>query len=78
MTAISISLSGVTGVDCPRWQRLATEFESPGFAGFYRYDQFVHPLHDFQSLVRSLATRASSIKGVLNLWLLSRSMNFQA
>jgi hypothetical protein len=28
MTEISISLSGVTGVDWPRWQRLAREEES--------------------------------------------------
>lgn len=42
MTDISISLSGVTGVDWPRWQRLASEVESsrplaeyvlPHFAG---------------------------------------------
>lgn len=40
MTEISISLSGVTGVDWPRWQRLATEVEALGFAGLYRYDHF--------------------------------------
>ena len=43
MTAISISLSGVTGVDWPRWQRLATEVEALGFAGLYRYDLLPHP-----------------------------------
>ncbi|MBX3002157.1 MAG: hypothetical protein KF893_26775 [Caldilineaceae bacterium] len=26
-----------------RWQHLATEVESPGFAGFYRYYPFVPP-----------------------------------
>ena len=36
MTDISISLSGMTGVDWPRWQRLATEVEALGFAGLYR------------------------------------------
>lgn len=43
MTDISISLSGVTGVDWPRWMRLAAEVESLGFAGFYRYDHFAAP-----------------------------------
>jgi len=43
MTEISISLSGVTGVDWPRWQRLAAEVESLGFAGLYRYDHFAAP-----------------------------------
>lgn len=43
MTAISISLSGMTGLDWPRWQRLATEVEALGFAGFYRYDHFAWP-----------------------------------
>ena len=43
MTEISISLSGVTGLDWPRWQRLATEVEALGFAGLYRYDHFAAP-----------------------------------
>ncbi len=44
MTAISISLSGITGVDWQRWQRLATEVEALGFAGLYRYDHFAAPM----------------------------------
>jgi len=43
MTDISISLSGVTGLDWPRWQRLAVEVEALGFAGLYRYDHFAAP-----------------------------------
>lgn len=43
MTAISISLSGITGLDWPRWQRIATEVEALGFAGLYRYDHFAWP-----------------------------------
>jgi alkanesulfonate monooxygenase SsuD/methylene tetrahydromethanopterin reductase-like flavin-dependent oxidoreductase (luciferase family) len=43
MIEISISLSGVTGVDWPRWQGLATEVEALGFAGLYRYDHFAAP-----------------------------------
>jgi len=43
MTAISISLSGVAGLDWPRWQRIVTEVEALGFAGLYRYDHFAWP-----------------------------------
>lgn len=32
MTAISISLSGVTGLDWPRWQWLAAEVEVPNLS----------------------------------------------
>ena len=43
MTEISISLSGLTGVDWTRWQGLASEVEALGFAGLYRYDHFAAP-----------------------------------
>ncbi|MEZ4713734.1 MAG: LLM class flavin-dependent oxidoreductase [Caldilineaceae bacterium] len=71
MTAISISLSGVTGVDWPRWQRLATEVEALGFAGLYRYDHFAAPTppqgtpeRDNLDLIASLTWLASHTKRI--------------
>ncbi|MCE7990284.1 MAG: LLM class flavin-dependent oxidoreductase [Caldilinea sp. CFX5] len=70
MTAISISLSGVTGVDWPRWQRLATEVEALGFAGLYRYDHFAAPYpmgvpeNDSLDLTASLTWLASHTKRI--------------
>ncbi len=70
MTAISISLSGVTGVDWPRWQRLASEVEALGFAGFYRYDHFAAPFplgraeNDSLDLTASLTWLASHTKRI--------------
>lgn len=70
MTAISISLSGVTGVDWPRWMRLATEVESLGFAGLYRYDHFAAPYpmgvpeNDCLDLTASLTWLASHTKRI--------------
>lgn len=71
MTAISISLSGVTGVDWPRWQRLAHEVEALGFAGLYRYDHFAAPMplqgrpeNDNLGLTASLTWLASHTKRI--------------
>jgi F420-dependent oxidoreductase-like protein len=70
MTEISISLSGVTGVDWPRWQRLATEVEALGFAGLYRYDHFAAPYpmgvpeNDCLDLTASLTWLASHTKRI--------------
>lgn len=71
MTAISISLSGVTGVDWPRWQRLASEVEALGFAGLYRYDHFAAPTppqgmteRDNLDLTASLTWLASHTKRI--------------
>lgn len=70
MTAISISLSGVTGVDWPRWQRLASEVEALGFAGLYRYDHFAAPYpmgrseNDNLDLTASLTWLASHTKRI--------------
>ena len=63
MTAISITASSVTGLDWPRWQRLANEVEALGFAGLYRYDHFAHPVEspdpDMLDLTASLAYLAT-------------------
>jgi alkanesulfonate monooxygenase SsuD/methylene tetrahydromethanopterin reductase-like flavin-dependent oxidoreductase (luciferase family) len=71
MTDISISLSGVTGLDWPRWQRLATEVEALGFAGLYRYDHFAAPTppqsgpeNDNLDLTASLTWLASHTKRI--------------
>jgi F420-dependent oxidoreductase-like protein len=70
MTEISISLSGVTGLDWPRWQRLATEVEALGFAGLYRYDHFAAPYpmgvpeNDSLDLTASLTWLASHTKRI--------------
>jgi F420-dependent oxidoreductase-like protein len=40
MIAISIMIEGQQGLTWPRWQRLAAEVESLGFAGLFRSDHF--------------------------------------
>ena len=43
MIDISIMIEGQEGLTWPRWQRLASEVESLGFAGLFRSDHFTNP-----------------------------------
>lgn len=58
MVAISIMIEGQMGLNWPRWQRLAAEVDSLGYAGLFRSDHFTNPrgpLEDALELTVSLA-----------------------
>ena len=69
MVAVSISVSAVTGLDWPRWQRLVTEVEALGFAGIYRADHFIGPAPntDALDLTVSLAYVASHTQRIADM-----------
>ena len=67
MIAISIMIEGQDGLTWPRWQRLAAEVESLGFAGLFRSDHFTNhqpPDKDSLEMIVSLAYLATQTKRI--------------
>ena len=67
MIDLSIMIEGQQGLTWPRWQRLASEVESLGFAGLFRSDHFTDPRppdRDALELVVSLAYLACNTERI--------------
>jgi F420-dependent oxidoreductase-like protein len=67
MPAISIMIEGQDGLTWPRWQKLAAEVESLGYAGLFRSDHFTNsepPDKDSLEMIVSMTYLAASTQRI--------------